>query len=151
MKFFVNVSPNGLRLTSPTGDVLEELPIVPAKPEHRAYILSTWVRSYESMARRLLVAGMRFPTEEYRNGESRLAEAHWDKAKVVVSSADEFTIHAWVCAEPGRLFHVYVPPALRRSGVARALVESTAGKDYVVHKPWPSIPRGHSVAWSPYV
>lgn len=155
-KFYAKSSPGGLSLFSKDDNrLLEELPVILAKPEHRSYILSTWVKSYESMVRRLLVGGMRFPNEEYRAGESRLAEAHWDKANVLVSPGDEYTIHGWVVGNHSRLYHVYVPPQLRGNGVARALVERVCGVNgvytYSTHKPWPSVPRGHQVTWSPYI
>lgn len=158
MKFYASVSPTGLKLLSrATDEVLSELPIIKATEEHRAFILATWVRSYESSSRRLQVAGMRLSAETYRVGESALAESRWPISRVVVSQDDAYTIHGWVCGEapsaaggPGRLWHVYVPPNLRGSGVAKGLVESVCGKEYVVHKPWPSTPRSHIVSWSPY-
>lgn len=131
--------------------MIEELPVIPAKPEHRSYILSTWVKSYESSVRRLTVAGMRIQTDVYRAGESKLAEKYWHISGVLVSPGDEYTIHGWVCASAGRLWHVYVPPQLRGNGVARELVEQSAGKQYATHKPWPTVPRGHEVTWSPYL
>lgn len=130
---------------------MEELPVIKATDEHRSYILSTWVKSYETFARRLLLSGMRLPQELYRSGESRLAENKWNLSSVVTSPGDSYAIHGWVCGEPGRLYHVYVPPQLRGCGVARALVESTVGKEYSTHKPWPTTPKGHVVSWSPYL
>jgi hypothetical protein len=151
MKFYASVSQNGLKLLSKaTDEVLSELPVIPATEQHRAFILATWVRSYESSARKLQLAGMRIPQDVYRLGESQLSESKWALCRVVVSKDDEYTIHGWVCGEPGRLWHVYVPPNLRGSGVAKGLVESVCGKEYVVHKPWPSTPRSHTVSWSPY-
>jgi len=148
----VEPGPEGLNLISKeNGELLETLPVIQALPEHRSYILSTWVRSYEAAARRLMVAGMRLSQETYRSGESKLAERFWELSRVVVSPGDTYTIHGWVAAEQGRLLHVYVPPQFRASGMARCLVERVAGTEYVVHKPWPTVPRGHQVTWSPYL
>ncbi len=93
---------------------------------------------------------MRCPSEVYRAGESKAAELLWSKSHVVTGD-DGFTIHAWICGTEGKLWHVYVPPPLRRIGVARALVESTVGTRYLVCKPWPTTPKGHQVSYSPYM
>ena len=90
-------------------------------------------------------------TSEYGPGESKVAERNWERCHVVTSPGNPFTIHAWVCADEHRLWHVYVPPELRGHGVARALVEHYAGTDYRVSKPWPRTPSGHRVLWNPYL
>lgn len=147
--FYASVSDNGSKLllkSKETDRILEELNLIKALPEHRNYIISTWVKSYEKHARKC-----GFRSEYYRAGESKLAEGLWDGAMVAVSGSDPYTVHAWVCGYNGYLAHVYVPPELRNHGVARALVELVAGKEYSVHKPWPRTPAGHKVTWNPYL
>lgn len=151
-KFYATVSADGLTLWSKETDkVIDVLPIIQADERHRSYILSTWVRSYESTVRRLSVFGMRIRGEDYRAGETRVAEANWANSKVVTNS-EGFTVHAWVCGTPGRLWHAYVTPELRRSGVASSLVGHVSGWTYSCHKPWPHqrVPRGHSVNYDPW-
>jgi hypothetical protein len=152
-EFYAVVSNNLLQLLSrQTNHVLETLPIVKANNDHRSFILSTWVRSYETHARRLSIgpANCRIEPQDYRDGESRAAEKHWDKTHVV-TGADGFTIHAWICAKEGALWHVYVPPNLRLSGVAKALISSVAGNNYCVSKPMPYQFSGHTVTYNPWL
>lgn len=145
-----------------TGKVLQSLPVIKALPEHRNYIISTWVKSYEPTTRRLGVTGGT-PTpidkESFRAREAGLAERFWQDSFVIVSGDDSFTIHGWINAESsdgngqahGRnektttVRHVYVPPALRHKGIAKGLVQSLATSKYLVSKPWPAgcHPTGH--------
>ncbi len=153
--FYASVSNNGqsdllLLQAKETGEVLETLHVVQANDSHRAFILSTWVRSYEVPARLLRVAGMPIGRDTYHSGESRVAERHWRQSKVVVGE-DGYTIHAWLCGEHGKLWHVYVPPKLRRHGIAKCLTEHYCGKQYEVSKPWPSPPRRHVIQYNPYM
>ncbi len=135
--------------------IIERLPIVIATQEHRNYILSTWVRSYEAYARKVVVSGgasgtIHVPSDTYRSGESAVAELHWEKCHVVTGT-DSYTIHAWVCATKGNLWHVYVPPQLRGKGIAKGLVGRFAGSHYLVSKPLPYKFSGHAVHYSPYM
>ncbi len=150
-----------------TDKVLQELPIINARAEHRNYIISTWVRSFETMARRMVsscgASLVHLDPESFRAGESRLAESHWTDSKVIVSPEDGYTIHGWFAIGPsssdsndvpcnnGILRHCYVPPDLRNHGICRVVVEHFLGKTYKVSKPWPSTPKGHYVVWNPYV
>lgn len=150
--FYAKNSQNGLKLFSKDDKLLQELPVVQATEEHRSYILSTWVRSYEAHARKLRLSGLQMQQDVYRGGESKVAEDHWNKAHVLGSEADSYVIHAWVCGEPGKLYHVYVPPHLRQSHIATELVERVCGTFYTTHKPWPhKAPSSHHVTWSPYL
>ncbi len=152
---YASVSTNGSTTSlvlshKESGKELETLPIVQASEQHRSYIISTWVKSYETFNRRIDVCGMRIPSEVYRTGESKAAELLWSKSHVVTGD-DGFTIHAWICGSQGKLWHVYVPPPLRCIGVARGLVEQYCGATYLVPKPWPTVPKGHHVSYSPYL
>jgi GNAT superfamily N-acetyltransferase len=90
-------------------------------------------------------------TEAYRDGEARIAERHWEKTLCVVSGSDNYAIHAWVCGEPGKLWHVYVSPGLRRAGVASELVQSVSGTSAQVHKPLQFGLLGVLLFWNPWM
>jgi hypothetical protein len=154
--FCAKVSDAGLQLFSrQTNQLLQTLPIVPASEEHRSFIISTWVKSYESHARKLIIgpANIRVNQAAYRAGEAKVAERHWKKAHVIVSPDDAYTIHGWVCATEGKLWHCYVPPALRMAGTARGLVLQFAGPRYDVQKPWPypGAFREHTITFNPWM
>lgn len=112
------------------GAEVESLPIVPAAPEHRSFILSTWVKSYESQARK---QGLR---EQYKKHEPAIAESRWSDCWVVTDN-DGFTVHAWVCGESGCLWHIYVVPELRGLRVATRLIEYACGSLKEYARPWP--------------
>lgn len=151
--FYAKVSNDTLTLISKTTDrPLETLQIQKAKNVHRSYIISTWLKSYEQHVRRLRPYGLSIPASAYRAGEGHLAEALWSKSHVAVSGSDGYAAHAWVCCIPGKLYHAYVPPDLRLSGLARELVREYAGTRYSVHKPWPNgSPRSHTVTLDPWM
>jgi GNAT superfamily N-acetyltransferase len=114
-----------------SGSVVETLPLLPATEEHRAFILATWVRSYAATARKLVSRAV------YTTGEPRIAERLWPKTYVLVSPDDSYTIHAWITCEPGKLYHIYVIPELRRKGIADALIRKLVGHKVEYAKPWP--------------
>ena len=127
-----------------SGKVVEKLPIRLAQEEHRAFILATWVRSYASHARKAV------PRSAYAEGEAKLAERFWPKTFVVTSPDDDYTIHAWICCEPGHLYHVYVIPELRRKGIADSLVRKLVGGKVQYARPWPyDVPRNWT--FNPYL
>lgn len=154
MRFSVKVLQDSLTLYLPNSEeLIEELPIVLARPEHKSFIISTWVRSYEKTARKLSFCGMPMD-KDWRIGESARAEKWWEKARVVTSKDDPYTIHAWICgsnSHGGHLFYVYVPPNLRGNGIAKALVEKYVGQEYSVSLPWPNQPHQHKVTYYPWV
>jgi hypothetical protein len=103
---------------------------VAAAQEHRSFILSTWVKSYESQARK---QGIK---EFYRREEPGVAEARWQDCWVVTDS-DGFTVHAWVCGYDGVLYHCYVVPELRNVRMASRLIEFACGELREYARPWP--------------
>lgn len=118
------------------------LPVIKAKPEHRNFILGTWVKSYVNTVRKITVGCTKGiahteDVETYLRNEPKVAERLWETSHVVTAPDDEFVIHAWVCGEEGKLWHVYVPPQLRNKGIARALIEYACGTTYDVARPWP--------------
>lgn len=114
-----------------SGKVVETLPIRPAQEQHRAFILATWVRSYAAVARKTLSRAV------YVAGEPKIAERLWSKAYVITSPDDDYTVHGWICAERGKLYHMYVIPELRRKGIAGALITSAVGPKVEYARPWP--------------
>jgi hypothetical protein len=144
-----------LTVLSPNREPIHELRILPASQEHRNYIISTWVRSYLPTVRKLTIQGpqpgirMRFDETAFRASESKRAEGLWVHTSVVSGVDDTYSVHAWVAAEPGKLYHVYVPPGLRGIGIARALIEATAGTKYTVSKPMPVVMKNHTVTYAP--
>jgi GNAT superfamily N-acetyltransferase len=114
-----------------SGVVLETLPIIAARSEHRSFILSTWVKSYEGLARKLGWG------EFYARHEPSVAESLWSSVAVVTDDGG-YTVHGWACAIDGGLYHCYVVPELRKLRIATRLIEHTCPnglKEYA--RPWP--------------
>lgn len=111
--------------------LLETLPLVQAEAQHRNFILSTWVKSYESAARKQGI-----PRDLYAKYEPEIAESRWQDSWVV-TDGEGYTILAWACGGDGKLWHCYVIPSLRRMRIATRIVEFVTGglKEYA--KPWP--------------
>lgn len=120
-----------------SGKVVETLPIRPAQEQHRAFILATWVRSYAATARKMLTRAV------YVAGEPKIAERLWPKAMVITSPDDDYTVHGWICAEEGKLYHMYIIPELRRKGIAGALIQLAVGPKVEYARPWPYEPPRH--------
>lgn len=119
-----------IQLTSHQGKPLEDLPIAPPQQQHRAFILSTWMKSYEAMARKNGWG------QFYKEHEPKIAESRWRDGWVVTDD-DGYTVHGWVCGYDGKLWHVYVVPQLRRCRIGTRLIEFATGglKEYA--KPFP--------------
>jgi hypothetical protein len=139
-----------------TGKTVEMLPVRKAQESDRSFILATWVRSYAPVARRTRVTIGTAPSvglEEgvYLAGEPSVAESHWKNSVVLGSPEDEFTIHGWVCGGKGTLYHCYVPPDLRRQGIAKALILHVCGPTLEYARPWPfpKVPSGWKL--NPYL
>lgn len=112
--------------------VLETLRIIHAEQQHRSFIIGTWVKSYESQARKQGV-----PKDVYAKHEPGIAESRWDDCWVLTADADGYTVSGWVCGLNGALWHCYVVPELRKLRVATRLIEHATGglKEYA--RPWP--------------
>lgn len=117
-------------LLTKEGVTLETLPLIAARSEHRSFILSTWVKSYESQARK---QGLR---EFFAKHEPAIAESRWADC-VVLTDAGGFTVHGWACGKDGQLWHCYVVPELRKIRVATRLIEFTCGELKEYARPWP--------------
>ena len=122
------------------------LPVTKAGQEHRSYILSTWVKSYQPFLRKWLPN-----LDKAAELEGKLAETHWEQTSIVTSPSDEFTIHAWVAGLPGVLHYVYVPPDLRGKGIARALIRHVCGHTFQYGRPWPFKKAPSGGTYNPYL
>jgi GNAT superfamily N-acetyltransferase len=111
-------------------ETLETLPVVKARDEHRSFILSTWVKSYRAAARDQGIL------QFYSEHEPAIAESRWMDCLVVTDDTG-FTVHAWVCARDGQLWHCYVVPELRRLRIATRLIEYATGGLREYARPWP--------------
>lgn len=102
--------------------------VPPPVPE---YVASSWCASYRR------VAPHRMPVGLWGEGQRRIIRDLAPLTVALVAPDAPHTIHAWVCASPGVLHYVFVALELRRLGIAKALVEATAGRTghYTHHKP----------------
>ena len=91
----------------------------PMLQSHRRYVVPTWANSadYDGMRRR---------------DRFRLVDRILDGGADVFVIANGDTVHAWACGDLGMLHYVYVPPELRRKGLARRLITALLG-DYPQH------------------
>lgn len=99
----------------------------PMQSEDRAFVASTWVRSYRDAS---------LP-KAFLTGHSRVVDSLLSRVgATVLCAADEpSTLHGWACSEDHVLHYVYVPLELRKQGFARLLIPD-APLVLVSHK-WP--------------
>lgn len=90
------------------------------RPEDRRFIVPTWVRSLASFRR---IA----PMGKHWRAVDRVLDAHDTRVMVLASDSAARTIHAWAAATGEVLHYAYVPPELRREGLARSCITSLLG------------------------
>ncbi len=129
-KLSTSGSPTIQLLHGPSQSVIQVLRLVKASSTHRNFILGTWVKSYRPTARKLGIG------EFYDRHEPAIAESRWQDCWVATDE-DGYTVYAWVCAETGNLYHVYVIPELRHKSVARCLQEHICGENPDLARHWP--------------
>ncbi len=112
------------------GSVIQTFCLGPAKPDHRSFIISTWLKSYRTHARRQGIQ------EFYDKHEPAIAESRWQDCQVATDE-DGYTVYAWVCGSKDTLWHCYVIPELRMLGVSKALIEHACGTLPDLARPWP--------------
>jgi len=102
-----------------------------AEKEHRAFVLSTWVRSAWQMVKKDV------PYETFMSYEPRLAELRFESGHVWVDTEDGYSINGWVAGDPDKnlLFHVYVAPELRGFGLGTKLISVIGEKPEVIRCP----------------
>lgn len=136
-------SKNYLRLVQ--GEEELTLPLRHNSTADRAFILATWVKSYLPTLRKWL--GTAASLEE----EVQQAETLWEQTVICGSESDDFTVHAWACGSPGVLHYVYVPPELRRKGIASALIRHVCGHTFQYGRPWPYKKGPTGGTYNPYL
>lgn len=118
----------------------------PMQPDDRAFVGSTWGKSYERFApvcRAVYLA-------EHRRVIDRCLD---DAATMVLApEARPTTLFGWACGERGVLHWAYVVPELRKNGAAKLLVCAVTGTSHagaltISHRP----PKGCRAVWNPYV
>lgn len=117
-----------------TASVIQSLPIVYASEEHRNFIISTWVKSYDPRhADASLRSSLRSNPSllspkkaAFKESEAKLAEKLWSKCNVLTDESG-YTVHAWVCGLHGLCYHFYCTPELRGIGIEGQLIEYCCG------------------------
>ncbi len=107
--------------------VHEGLALRAMEPSDRAFVASTWVRSYKDAS---------LP-KAFLTGHSRVVDSLLSRvgATVLCDAGDTNTLHGWACTEGQVLHYVYVPMELRKQGFAKLLIPD-APLVLVSHK-WP--------------
>lgn len=113
-----------------TGEVISTSVITKAEPQHRNFIISTWLKSYRGQAKRQGIQ------ELYDANEPGVAESRWQDSLVVTDDGG-FTVYAWVCGQQGSLWHIYIVPELRLHGLSTALINLVCGALPYLARPWP--------------
>lgn len=123
----------------------QKLWLSPAQEGDKAFILSTWVRSYLAISRKL--------SHNYKSHElhvkdgtflrhhPRIAEALWADA-FILRAEEGGAILGYVVGSDNAdygpiLDYVYLVPELRNMGVARAMIEAVVGPGPTLTHVWP--------------
>ena len=94
------------------------------RPEDRRFVVPTWVRSL-AMSRR---GQCRTDTlRKYWSIVDRVLDDPDTRVMVAASDMAARTIHAWAAATGDVLHYAYVPPELRREGLARRVITAALG------------------------
>jgi hypothetical protein len=91
----------------------------------RGFVISTWHRSYGHTR-----AGVDRSVYGAEQGDlvERILDADHTRTVVACSGKNDDTLHAWACGRPPALLHyAYVPPELRRDGLATRLIAHLLG------------------------
>lgn len=129
------------RATVYVGGERVELALRPMVDGDLAFVMSTWMRSYAGRVQGIVRKDV-FHEHHRRLAERLIAS---ERVTVACSPTSETTIHGWCCtgnASPV-LHYAYVPPELRRVGLAREMIRSSLGAyperiDASHRWPWPS-------------
>jgi GNAT superfamily N-acetyltransferase len=100
--------------------------LVPATDVAKNFIFATWLKSYQVNSP--FAKGI--PSDVFFKGHHTLLERIFERNPVVILATppgEPDVILGYVVAEPSEdvIHYVYVKPAVRRYGVAKALVEAT--------------------------
>lgn len=96
----------------------------PMRPEDRRFIVPTWVKSLAYSRRGVArIDTMR----RYWSIVDRIVDATDTRIIVLASDESARTLHAWAAGDGNCLHYAYVPPELRRAGLARACITALFG------------------------
>ena len=86
-------------------------------PDDRRFIVPTWVRSLASLERRA-------PQGRDWRAVDRILDTAGTEVQVLVTGN---AIHAWAAGTSSLVHYAYVPPELRREGLARRCITALLG------------------------
>lgn len=90
------------------------------RPEDRRFVVPTWVRSLASFRREQ-------PKGKLWRTVDRILDDPGTRVMVLASDEAARTLHAWAAATGDVLQYAYVPPELRRAGLARQCIRAVLG------------------------
>lgn len=121
--------------------------LVDATKEDRSFIISSWVKSYAQINRKLRIVFndnsnyslTRMASDDVFDAHHPLiAEAMWCEAKVLKGDLNDHTNYGFIVTEqPSTLHYVYVVHELRRLGLADAMIRLEIGKYVENTHIWP--------------
>lgn len=120
----------------------------PMRPDERAFVLDSWIRSYYDGSTSYLrwISKPAF-CALYDDVCRKLTR----DCQVMVEPApgDDEIIAGWACSEQGGLHYVYVREAYRRAGIASALIAGKDAESWYSHETWSGkrLLRGLSLEW----
>lgn len=121
----------------------QKLWLTPSTPKDKAFILSTWVRSYLPIVRKSETLYkqhvLKVKEDVYLKHHPRIAESLWECAAVLRDEADGSAILGYIVGDAGSgiLDYVYVIPDLRNMGLARAMITALCGHEPTLTHLWP--------------
>lgn len=90
------------------------------RPADRRFVVPTWVRSRAA-------ADDRQPRGHDWREVDRILDAPGTRVVVLASGQGDSALHGWACATGDVLHYAYVPPELRRAGLARQCITAVLG------------------------
>lgn len=114
----------------------QKLWLVPAEKTDRAFVISTWVKSYLPTARKKLAV----EDAVYFDNHPKIAERLWDRAMVLRDEDDGSAIMAYVVVDENSVVHyIYIVPELRGMGLVDVLIKAVVGAEtpVIVSHRWP--------------
>lgn len=103
----------------------EDFELVPARPEHHNYVLSTWVKSALERVDRFQI-----PRALMAAGLHDTATANLDRVYVLISAGSEgHNAHGWISGRRGAAYWMYLPHKVRLAapGLERAMALAVCG------------------------
>lgn len=121
-----------------------KLCLSPAESQDKPFIISTWVRSYQVINRKLRTSyqetRLRVEEDVFLKSHPSIAEEQWPFAFVLKDAQDRDASGAvlgYVVGQHGVLHYVYLVPELRRMGLSKVMVQSVCGNMLQFSHVWP--------------